>query len=59
MSNLIQRASARNSTLPLFRTRLIYAGWVTITSRRDGTRRSIPVLRRRPIPITDGKRGQA
>jgi hypothetical protein len=32
------------------RTRLVYAGWVTVRLN-DGRRRSIPVLRRRKIQI--------
>jgi len=36
------------------RTRLVYAGWVTVRLN-DGRRRSIPVLRRRTVPISPSR----
>ena len=51
MINLAERANVRNSVPLRFRTIVVYSGWVTVTGRRDGLRRSIPVLRRRAVPI--------
>jgi hypothetical protein len=51
MTDLACRGIPRNSARQLFRIRVLYAGWVTITRRSDGLRKSIPVVRRRAVPI--------
>jgi hypothetical protein len=54
MLHLIERASSRNSSVWLFRTRLVRAGWVVVR-RSDGLRRSIPIYRRRAVPIAKSR----
>ena len=50
MIYLAQRAAARNSKPQTFRTRVVRCGGIVIF-RRDGLRKSVPVFRRRAIPI--------
>jgi hypothetical protein len=57
MSNLIDRASARNSSPCLFRTRLVPAGWVVVR-RTDGFRTSIPTYIRRRVPLVNRQHGE-
>jgi hypothetical protein len=51
MTCLAHRAGSFNSPTPLFRSRLIRAGWVVVR-RSDGLRESIPIFGRRAVPIT-------
>ena len=50
MSDLIQRGAPRNSVPRYFRTRLIRTGWVVVRGS-DGLRKSVPVFRRRAVPV--------
>ena len=50
MLQLTYQDDARNSSPRFFRTRLVRAGWVVVR-RSDGQRKSIPIYRRRTLPI--------
>lgn len=49
MTYLVHRAERLNSPRRFFRTRVVYAGYVTVRLQ-NGQRRSISVLRRRRVP---------
>jgi hypothetical protein len=50
MLHLIYQGDARNSSPWFFRARLVRADWVVVR-RSAGQRESIPIYRRRALPI--------